>query len=320
MNPPNPNRASGMPRNQSQDAKDLYDNRAASYDDSWHPRFAKHMIELARLEPGETVLDLACGTGLATLEASKAVGDDGEVVGVDISKGMLAQANAKLSRHHFENIRFFEHSITELDGLAALQGRRFDVITCCSALVLLEHPIDVLKKWLQYLKPGGRLIVDVTHIRNLTAGVVMERVGQALGRPLPYHRLNFAADDSLETALTAAGYVDVGVEFLSQITHNSTESSGDLKHFIQEVGRPKILKEYDINDADGVFDAQIDGVAVKNLAFPPETRAKARELFRERWQEAADADGLVREVDGVFVAIGFRPSTVLPVSASEFGE
>lgn len=84
-----------MVRDQAQDAQDLYDTRAPQYDNSWHPRFSRHMIELAELRPGETVLDLACGTGLATFSASVAVGPEGCVVGVDISKGMLAEAEAK---------------------------------------------------------------------------------------------------------------------------------------------------------------------------------------------------------------------------------
>lgn len=65
----------------------------------------------------------------------------------------------------------------DVGSLPSVKGRLFDVITCCLALVLLEHPIEALEHWKAYLKPGGRLIVDATHAQNLIAGLVMERVG-----------------------------------------------------------------------------------------------------------------------------------------------
>lgn len=296
-----------MSRDQAQDAQDLYDNRAARYDDSWHPRFARHMVELAKLQPGECVLDLACGTGLATFAASHAVGPNGIVVGVDISKGMLAEAEAKKAKYSLQNVEIYRHSITDLANLSAIEEGNFDCITCCSALVLLPQPLQALKQWLRYLKPGGRLVVDVTHVQNLTYGVVMERVGQRMERPLPWSRLNFAENDDLRKALEQAGFVSVDVTFLSQILHSGPEGSQELRDYIADVGKPRILHEYGIEDADAVFDEQIDGVAMRAIASPSEVREKARELFREEWGKAADGDGKVREVDGVFAGVGFRP-------------
>lgn len=296
-----------MSRNQTQDAQELYDSRASVYDDSHHPRFARHMTELAKLQPGESVLDLACGTGLVSFSASEAVGPDGRVVGVDLSEGMLAQAKAKKIGHSLRDVEFYLHSITELNTLPVLQEQTFDVITCCSALVLLEHPIEALIEWTKYLKPGGRLVVDVTHIQNLTPGIVMERVGRRMGRPLPWYRLNFPSDDSLRQAMERAGLIKVNVTFLSQIMDSGPEGSQDLKDYLQDVDHPRILKEYSIEDADAVFDAQIEGVPTKVIASPSEVRHRARELFREEWEKAADADGKVREVDGIFVGVGFKP-------------
>lgn len=175
-----------MASTQAEDAQRLYDGRGVKYDDSFHPRFARHMVELIQPQAGEHVLDLACGTGLVSYPASIAVGPSGSVTGVDISRGMLAEAETKRSMHRPPNVTFHRHSITELDSLAALRGRQFDVITCCSALVLFPYPGDVLKHWVPYLKSGGRLIVDVTHPQNLTAGIICEKVGNLLSRPVPW--------------------------------------------------------------------------------------------------------------------------------------
>lgn len=297
-----------MARDQAEDAQALYDNRATTYDDSHHPRFARHMVELACIQPGEHVLDLACGTGLVTFLAASAVGAAGKVTGVDISTGMLAEASAKKAHHSVANVQFYNHSMTSLSNLRALgdaQGA-FDCITCCSALVLLEYPTEAMKEWSAYLKPGGRLVVDATHIQNLTPGVVFERVGRRMGRPLPWYRLNFPGNDSLEKAMFEAGLRDVQVTFLSQLTASSSTVSEELKHFVRPVDDPKILREYSIDDADEVFSAQIGGTAMKTLAAPEEVREEARRLFREEWGSAADEDGMVREVDGIFVGVGYK--------------
>ena len=296
-----------MARDQAQDAQDLYDDRAFNYDDSHHPRFARHMVELAKVQPGESVLDLACGTGLVTFLTSSAVGANGNVIGVDISKGMLAEARTKKTSHALDNVEFYQHSMTDLQTLAAVKNQQFDLVTCCSALVLLEHPVEALREWTSYLKPGGRLVVDATHIQNLTPGIVFERAGRRMGRPLPWYRLNFPDHHSLRQAMEQAGLTNVEITFLSQIAPSGLDGSEDLKHYIQDVKHPKVLREHSIEDADAVFDAQVDGTPMRALASPPEVRQKAREVFREEWEKAADGDGKVREIDGIFVGVGFKP-------------
>lgn len=292
-----------MPRNQAQDAQDLYDDRSDKYDDSHHPRFARHMVELVEPQPGEHVLDLACGTGLVTFPASKAVGESGSVIGVDLSTGMLAQAEAKLAKHEPRNVAFFTHSMADLDSLEALKGKQFDVITCCSALVLLEHPEEALKHWTTFLKPKGRLIVDATHPQNTTTGVVFEKVGNILGRPLPWYRLNFQKPEDLQTKMEAAGLHNIDIKLLSQLGGDSDKLEDFVRSSFKDV---KVHKEFDIGDADRIFDEQVDKTPMKSLASPPEVREKAREVFKEEWKEAANADGKVQEIDGIWVGIGWK--------------
>ena len=293
-----------MKRNQATDAQDLYDDRSSKYDDSHHPRFARHMAELAKIQPTEHVLDLACGTGLLSYDASNAVGASGSVIGIDISSGMLAQAEAKKSKHHLQNIAFYQHSITDLDSLDGVNGKQFDLITCCSALVLLEDADQALKHWTTYLKPGGRLIVDVTHPNNLLSGLVFERVGNILKRPIPWYRLAFQKAENLQSAMENAGLHSVDVKLLSQQQIDGTEK---LEDYIRpSVTDPKVQKEYDIGDADRIFDETINSTPMKSLASPADVREEARSLFRDEWANMANAKGKVQWVDGVFVGIGWK--------------
>ena len=293
-----------MARNQAQDAQDLYDERGVKYDDSHHPRFARHTVELAEAQPGEHVLDLACGTGLVSYYASTAVGPSGSVTGVDISTGKLAQAEAKKPQLELQNVTFHKHSITELDTLDALKVKKFDLITCCSALVLLPDPAAALKQWVTFLKPGGRLITDATHPNTLISGRVFGRVGIALQRPVPWYRLPFQTAEDLSDVMKAAGLRFTNVKFVAQFDIEGTDK---LEDYLGDPANPKVDKEFGIDDANMRFDELIDTNPMKSLASPLEVREKARKLFKEEFAKAANAHGKVQRVDGVFVGIGWKP-------------
>lgn len=64
-------------------------------DQAYHPALSAKLLELCPLQPGQTVLDLACGTGHLALLAAAAVGPKGRVVGVDLSPAMLQSATDK---------------------------------------------------------------------------------------------------------------------------------------------------------------------------------------------------------------------------------
>ncbi len=293
-----------MPRNQAQDAQDLYDSRSQKYDDSHHPRLARHMVELARLQPGEQVLDLACGTGLVTFPASQAVGSSGCVVGVDISSGMLDIARQKLASSELHNVDLHLHSISDLNALDSLRERQFDVIICCSALVLLEDAAAALKHWTAFLKVGGRMIVDVTHPMNLAAGTAFERIGLRLGKPVPYYRQPFREPADLVSRMEQAGLSEVMTIFLSVMDIPGTDKLED--YVVPRIDQPRIEKVYDVADADALFDKMVEGTAYVHMAQPSGVRQEAKRLFQEEWAKLADDDGKVREVDGIFVGIGIN--------------
>lgn len=290
-------------QSQASEIGSVYDNRAESYDASWHPRFARHMVEIAKLKPGEAVLDLACGTGLATLCASTAVQEHGSVVGIDISAGMLAQAKKKLQHHDINNVELHQHSITDLDQLAGLHGKRFNAILCCSALVLLQHPGAAIKQWATYLKPGGRIVVDVIHPQDQLPGITFERVGKRCSLPVPFYRLNFSGPADLRQMCEQAGVSRVEMLSVSQV---DTPELSDLKHFLTNIETPRPCRQYDLNEAESIFDNHVDGPATRHLGRP-QIREEAKKTFKEEWAKLADEQGKIKQVDCVFVAVAYRP-------------
>ncbi|KAI4259653.1 MAG: hypothetical protein L6R42_004471 [Xanthoria sp. 1 TBL-2021] len=118
--------------------KAIYTERSSTYDNSpLHPHQANEYIHRANLKQGESVLDLACGTGLVTIPAKQHIGPAGKVTGIDISSGMLDVARQRTSDMGLD-ITYMEHDIT---NLSELKLGEFDVITYASALLLLREPL-----------------------------------------------------------------------------------------------------------------------------------------------------------------------------------
>lgn len=130
---------------------------AEEYDDLWSPRVAGPNARLTTdlaLRPGERLADLACGTGVYTLDMAQAV-SPGEVVAVDYSEGMLAAARARAEEagHTFTLV----HSRAE-DFIAKSPAASFDVVSLRFALAYIDWR-DVLPRTSRLLRRGGRVAV-----------------------------------------------------------------------------------------------------------------------------------------------------------------
>lgn len=114
------------------------------------------MIDLARLKPDESVLDVGCGTGTLVIAAKRRVGPTGKVCGIDASPEMIARAGKKARKTGLE-IDFRNASIEALP----FQDAQFDVVL--STLMLHHLPRKVrengLREIRRVLKPGGRVLV-----------------------------------------------------------------------------------------------------------------------------------------------------------------
>ncbi len=108
--------------------------------------------------PGERLLEIGFGTGHLLAELARAVGPAGQVVGIDISENMLAQAQALLERESLSERVTLERGDAENLPYAA---DSFDGILMCFALELFDTPQipRVLAQCQRVLRPGGRIVV-----------------------------------------------------------------------------------------------------------------------------------------------------------------
>jgi ubiquinone/menaquinone biosynthesis C-methylase UbiE len=133
---------------------DTYDERSGSHERSeWHRKTALKLVEELPVRAGDSVLDIGTGTGTIAFYAASLVGPSGKVVGVDLSKGMLAEAGKKLAASGLDNLEFM---LADAEHLA-FSDNSFDRIYCASAFFCVLEPLATLRHWYELLKIGGGL-------------------------------------------------------------------------------------------------------------------------------------------------------------------
>src|SRR5262249_56846905 len=111
---------------------------------------------LAALQPGERVLDVACGTGVVARHAAQKVGSAGHVTGLDLNPGMLAVARA-LPPPSGAPITWVESSAVAMDVPEA----SCDVVLCQQGLQFFPDRPASLREMHRVLRSGGRLVLSV---------------------------------------------------------------------------------------------------------------------------------------------------------------
>jgi ubiquinone/menaquinone biosynthesis C-methylase UbiE len=115
------------------------------------------VIELLDPQPGERILDVATGTGVAAFMASERVGAIGEVVATDLAEKMVEQTREYAAKQGVANMGFERMDAEEL----AFEDGSFDAVMCVLGLMYPADPQQAIVEMLRVLKPGGRAAVCV---------------------------------------------------------------------------------------------------------------------------------------------------------------
>lgn len=156
-----------------QGVADFYNRRSQTYDSSdCHVQICCRLLEYSQVSAGQTVLDIGTGTGHLAIAAAQIVGDQGQVIGIDISAGMLEQAQSKVNALGLGNVEF------QLADAEALNYpvNSFDHILCANTFPWIEEKEATLRLWHRFLKPGGRIGVHTPSDTAYVGAVVLQKV------------------------------------------------------------------------------------------------------------------------------------------------
>ena len=149
-----------------------YRRRARHYDVTtrlYQPERAhrRRAVRALGLRPGNTVVEIACGTGLNFPLIEHEIGPQGRIVGVDLSDAMLAQAQDRIQTNRWSNVTLVQADAAEFEFPAGV-----DAILATYPHALLPEPAEVIAHGAAALTAGGRWVVlDVKVPDNLPSWV-----------------------------------------------------------------------------------------------------------------------------------------------------
>jgi len=177
--------------------------------------WARELIEKLSLQGTEDVLDLGCGDGKVTAEIARLV-SDGSVTGIDSSRSMIELAATRYPSHSYANLSF-----KMMDASHLSFEQCFDVVFSNAALHWVKNHKPVLDGVFKYLKPGGKLLLQMGGKGNaLEILSVLEEI-QSQPEWQPYFNnfefpYGFLGIEEYEEILLASGFKATRVELIQK--------------------------------------------------------------------------------------------------------
>jgi len=141
----------------------LYKRRARHYDFSANLyylagfreyAYRKQAVALLNLKPGDTVVEVGCGTGLNFAYLQEKIGPDGKIIGVDLTTEMLEVARQRCRYNGWSNVELVEHDAASFNFPQQIDG----VISSFALTLVPEYP-EVIMNAATALKPGKHMVV-----------------------------------------------------------------------------------------------------------------------------------------------------------------
>jgi ubiquinone/menaquinone biosynthesis C-methylase UbiE len=211
-----------------------------------HQHQTEMMLDMAGVQAGSRVLDVAAGTGESTLMTARRVGPKGHVLAADVSASMLNVAAEAARQAGLANI---ETRVMNAENIE-LDSDSFDAVICRIALMLFSTPGKALNRMRRVVKPGGKVAVMVyaalerNPYHSIFQGIV-RRLGN-IPWPAPGEPWMFAlgAPGVLEGLYREASFQNVSVHAApiprgfpsaAAAVGNMRKAAGDLKELITQL-------------------------------------------------------------------------------------
>lgn len=199
---------------------------------------SKRLVELANVEPGSRVLDVAAGYGEPSLTAAGVAGPQGSVVATDISAEMIAFGRERAAAAGRGNIDFVESDAAGLE----FPEQSFDAALSRWGIIFEPDGEGAAAHVRSFLKPGARMAIsswgppDRVPFLGIPIRTVMERLDVSPPPPGTPGPLSRPTHEALGGLLSAAGFADVEVED-AEVTFE-WESPEVFTTYVREIAPP----------------------------------------------------------------------------------
>src|SRR6266576_4131172 len=218
---------------------------------------SKRMVELAGVEPGSRVLDVAAGYGEPSLTAAAVAGAEGKVVATDISPEMLAYGRERAAAAGLENVEFVESEAAGLD----FPPESFDAALSRFGIIFEPDAEAAAARVRSFLVPGSRMAIsswgppDRVPFLAIPMRTAIERLQvppPAPGTPGPLSR---PTPEALGGLLEGGGFSDVEVEE-TEVSFE-WESADEFVAMVKDTVPPLValIARHAPNDPDSVWEA-----------------------------------------------------------------
>src|SRR3954453_13676654 len=225
-------------------------NEWREFNEHAYAHISARLVELAGVEPGSQVLDVAAGYGEPALTAARKAGPEGRVVATDISAEMLAFGRERAAAAGLGNVEFIESDASSLD----FPHGSFDAAVSRWGLIFEPYAEAAAARIRGFLKPGARIAIsswgepDQVPFLSIPMRTTMQRLDvppPPAGTPGPLSR---PTPDALRGLLEAGGFSDVAVE-RNEVTFEF-DSPERFTAYVRSIAAPiRLLIEQHAGDA-----------------------------------------------------------------------
>ncbi len=244
---------------------------------------SERLVELAGVEPGSRVLDVAAGYGEPSLTAARRAGSEGSVLATDISAEMIAFGRERAAATGLENIKFVQSDTASLNFPAA----SFDAALSRWGIIFEPDAEAAAARIRSFLEPGGRMAIsswgspDRVPFLAIPMRTAMQRLGVPPPPPETPGPLSRPTPQALGGLLEAAGFSNVEVEE-AEVAFE-WQSPEEFTTFIGEIAPP---------------------ITAMIASHPQEVQDETWAAITEAIREAAGDSGAVRLSNLVLLAAG----------------
>lgn len=238
--------------------KDVFNTVATGYDNPSLRFFvasAEHLTTLLTLSGDEQVVDIACGTGHVSVAVAQQL-STGHVTAVDLSQGMLEQAQKKAEARNIDNVTFVCRDMQQL----STNDAAYDVAICSFGIFFAEDTDAQLRRIVDLVKPGGKVVISTFSEKRFfpLADMFVERAVRLGAQPHSEVWKKTATEEGCRDFFEDNGLVDVSVS--SKNLGYYLQSENQWWDLVYNAGFRGLIEQLDVASQQQFKDEHLDEI------------------------------------------------------------